>query len=194
MKIFGDTNSGNCLKVKWVCDRLGLPYTWGRRRHAQARDPHHAISQAQQCGPGPDDRIRRWPHAGGIQRLIRYLAREAIALLAEIGYRGRRIDHRSWAAESLFPRSCRGDRRDPRTSRSAWHAVSGRDRGAVSARSAPEARADSNDGPTRPSGARRVSSTTTPSTSRGGIGERLCLVFGPARCASRSTTMWRSPG
>ena len=28
MKIYGDTNSGNCLKVKWVCDRLGLPYSW----------------------------------------------------------------------------------------------------------------------------------------------------------------------
>src|ERR1700709_409554 len=28
MKIYGDTNSGNCLKVKWVCDRLGLPYAW----------------------------------------------------------------------------------------------------------------------------------------------------------------------
>jgi glutathione S-transferase len=28
MKIYGDTNSGNCLKVKWVCDRLGLSYTW----------------------------------------------------------------------------------------------------------------------------------------------------------------------
>ena len=28
MKIHGDTNSGNCLKVKWVCDYLALPYTW----------------------------------------------------------------------------------------------------------------------------------------------------------------------
>lgn len=28
MKIYGDTNSGNCLKVKWVCDHLGLPYVW----------------------------------------------------------------------------------------------------------------------------------------------------------------------
>ena len=28
MKIFGDTNSGNCLKVKWVCDHLALPYEW----------------------------------------------------------------------------------------------------------------------------------------------------------------------
>src|SRR5256714_6155054 len=28
MMIHGDTNSGNCLKVKWVCDKLALPYTW----------------------------------------------------------------------------------------------------------------------------------------------------------------------
>jgi glutathione S-transferase len=28
MKIYGDTNSGNCLKVKWVCDKLALPYRW----------------------------------------------------------------------------------------------------------------------------------------------------------------------
>src|ERR1700735_3465600 len=28
MKIYGDLDSGNCLKVKWVCDRLALPYEW----------------------------------------------------------------------------------------------------------------------------------------------------------------------
>jgi glutathione S-transferase len=28
MKIYGDINSGNCLKVKWVCDKLALPYAW----------------------------------------------------------------------------------------------------------------------------------------------------------------------
>jgi glutathione S-transferase len=28
IKIYGDSNSGNCLKVKWVCDRLALPYRW----------------------------------------------------------------------------------------------------------------------------------------------------------------------
>jgi glutathione S-transferase len=28
MKIYGDISSGNCLKVKWVCDRLALPYLW----------------------------------------------------------------------------------------------------------------------------------------------------------------------
>ena len=28
MKIYGDSNSGNCLKVRWVCDHLALPYGW----------------------------------------------------------------------------------------------------------------------------------------------------------------------
>jgi glutathione S-transferase len=28
MRIYGDANSGNCLKVKWVCDYLALPYSW----------------------------------------------------------------------------------------------------------------------------------------------------------------------
>jgi glutathione S-transferase len=26
--IYGDTNSGNCLKVKFLCDHLGLDYDW----------------------------------------------------------------------------------------------------------------------------------------------------------------------
>ena len=28
MKIYGDSKSGNCLKVKWVADSLGLSYDW----------------------------------------------------------------------------------------------------------------------------------------------------------------------
>jgi glutathione S-transferase len=28
LKIYGDGNSGNCLKVKWLCDALALPYDW----------------------------------------------------------------------------------------------------------------------------------------------------------------------
>ena len=28
LTIYGDRISGNCLKVKWVADRLGLPYLW----------------------------------------------------------------------------------------------------------------------------------------------------------------------
>lgn len=28
LTIFGDVRSGNCLKVKWIAERLGLPHRW----------------------------------------------------------------------------------------------------------------------------------------------------------------------
>ncbi len=28
MKIYGDVRSGNCLKVRWTCDHLGIAYDW----------------------------------------------------------------------------------------------------------------------------------------------------------------------
>jgi glutathione S-transferase len=28
MKIYGDDRSGNCLKVRWTCDHMGLAYEW----------------------------------------------------------------------------------------------------------------------------------------------------------------------
>jgi glutathione S-transferase len=28
IKIYGDPISGNCLKVKWTCERLAIPFTW----------------------------------------------------------------------------------------------------------------------------------------------------------------------
>ena len=28
MKVYGDSGSGNCLKVKFVADRLHLPFQW----------------------------------------------------------------------------------------------------------------------------------------------------------------------
>ncbi|MEI7573773.1 MAG: glutathione S-transferase family protein [Phenylobacterium sp.] len=32
MRVFGDSISGNCLKVKWTSDHLGLPYDWVETR------------------------------------------------------------------------------------------------------------------------------------------------------------------
>lgn len=28
LRIYGDSRSGNCLKVKWTAEKLGLPYDW----------------------------------------------------------------------------------------------------------------------------------------------------------------------
>ena len=42
LSVYGDSISGNCLKVKWVLDHLGVPYAWeetdvtsGRTRTAE---------------------------------------------------------------------------------------------------------------------------------------------------------------
>ena len=41
LQIYGDRVSGNCLKVKWTADRLGIPYRWIQTdvRNAETRTP-----------------------------------------------------------------------------------------------------------------------------------------------------------
>jgi glutathione S-transferase len=77
MKIYGDSNSGNCLKVKWVSDRLGLPYQWieidtlkGGSRTAEflARNPWGQVPTVEL----DDGRTLAQSNA-----IIRYLARDS---------------------------------------------------------------------------------------------------------------------
>ncbi len=54
MKIYGDLNSGNCLKVKWVSDHLKLPYTWIDidTSKGESRTPEFlALNGAGRCRP-----------------------------------------------------------------------------------------------------------------------------------------------
>jgi glutathione S-transferase len=75
MKIYGDITSGNCLKVKWVCDRLALPYTWIAIKSAarETRTPQFlALNSAGQVPLIELDDGRRLAESNAI---IRYLAR-----------------------------------------------------------------------------------------------------------------------
>ena len=75
MKIYGDTNSGNCLKVKWVCDRLALPYTWIEidTRKRESRTPQFLrLNSAGQVPAVEFDDGRTLAQSNAI---IRYLAR-----------------------------------------------------------------------------------------------------------------------
>ncbi len=75
MKIYGDTGSGNCLKVKWVCDRLGLPYTWVAidTQKKQSRTPQFLeLNSAGQVPVVEFDDGRTLAQSNAI---IRYLAR-----------------------------------------------------------------------------------------------------------------------
>ena len=83
MKIYGDGISGNCLKVKWVCDRLALPYIWvdidvvGQ----QTRTPQFlALNSAGQVPVVEFDDGRTLAQSNAI---IRYLARGSALIPAD---------------------------------------------------------------------------------------------------------------
>ena len=91
MKIYGDSNSGNCLKVKWVCDHLALPYAWvpidtlKRETHT----PNFlALNSAAQVPTVEFDDGRTLAQSNAI---IRYLARGS-ALIPADGFAQAKMD------------------------------------------------------------------------------------------------------
>src|SRR6201995_518098 len=83
MKIYGDSISGNCLKVKWVCDRLALPYAWIAVDvvKAETRTPQFlALNGAGQVPVVEFDDGRTLAQSNAI---IRYLARGSALVPAD---------------------------------------------------------------------------------------------------------------
>lgn len=83
MRIYGDTISGNCNKVKWVCDMLAIPYEWietsaldGTTRHPQflALNPQGQVPAVQL----DDGRVLAQSAA-----IMRYLARGSALIPAD---------------------------------------------------------------------------------------------------------------
>ncbi len=77
MRIYGDLNSGNCLKVKWVCDALSLPYDWIAvdTLQGETRSPEFlALNPAGQVPVVVLDDGRPLAQSNAI---IRYLARDS---------------------------------------------------------------------------------------------------------------------
>jgi glutathione S-transferase len=91
MKIYGDSISGNCLKVKWVCDRLALPYAWVAVDvvKAETRTPQFlALNSAGQVPVVEFDDGRTLAQSNAI---IRYLARGS-ALIPQDSFAAAKMD------------------------------------------------------------------------------------------------------
>jgi glutathione S-transferase len=91
MKIYGDLGSGNCLKVKYTADFLGLPYTWVPVdiMKGETRTPEF-------LGPFPKGRIPAVEFDDGrclaeSNAIVRYLARGS-ALLPDDAFVQAKID------------------------------------------------------------------------------------------------------
>src|SRR5262249_37519798 len=75
MKILGDTNSGNCLKVKWVCDRLSLPYRWIDIATMKGETRQPEFLKLNSAGQVPTIELDDGRTLAQSNAIIRYLAR-----------------------------------------------------------------------------------------------------------------------
>ena len=91
MRVYGDLGSGNCLKVKYAADHLGLPYEWipvdpaaggTRTKSFLAKNPFGQVPLVE------FDDGRRLAQSNAI---IRYLARDS-ALLPEDDFAQAKVD------------------------------------------------------------------------------------------------------
>jgi glutathione S-transferase len=91
IKIFGDTNSGNCLKVKWVCDRLALPYRWIDIDTMKGETRTPEFLKLNGAGQVPTVELDDGRTLAQSNAIIRYLARGS-ALIPSDAYAAAKMD------------------------------------------------------------------------------------------------------
>src|SRR6201995_3832226 len=91
MKVHGDRNSGNCLKVKLVCERLALPYEWIEvdTRNGGSRTPE--FLKLNPWGQVPTIQLDDGRTLAQSNAIIRYLARGSDLIPAD-GYAATQMD------------------------------------------------------------------------------------------------------
>lgn len=103
MKIYGDSISGNCLKVKWVADSLGLSYDWIETDilTGQSRTPEYlAMNPAGQVPAVVLDDGRPLAQSNAI---ILHLAEGSALIPADAYARARMLEWMFWEQYSHEP-------------------------------------------------------------------------------------------
>ena len=77
MRIYGDSNSGNCLKVKWVCDHLRQPYAWTGIDTLKGETRTAAFLKLNPAGQVPTVVLDDGRTLAQSNAIIRYLARDS---------------------------------------------------------------------------------------------------------------------
>ena len=91
MKIYGDLTSGNCLKVKYTADYLGLPYTWVTVSALDGETKKPEFLSMNPMGQIPVIELDDGRHLAQSNAIIRYLARGS-RLLPDDAFRQAKID------------------------------------------------------------------------------------------------------
>lgn len=130
MRIYGDTSSGNCLKIKCVADHLGLPYTWITVSALSGETKSQAFLQRNPMGQIPVIEFDDGRHFAQSNAIIRYLARGS-ALLPDDAFTQAKIDewmyweqysHEPYIAVCRFHMHYQGK---PKEAREAWRVERG---------------------------------------------------------------------
>ena len=150
MRIYGDLTSGNCLKVKYTADFLGLPYAWitVSALDGETKEPHFLARNP--MGQIPVVELDDGRHLAQSNAIIRYLARGS-ALLPDDAFVQAKIDEwLFWEQYSHEPyiAVCRFHMlylKRPKDAREAWRVERGEKaldlmEGALAASDAPPAR------------------------------------------------------
>ena len=77
MRIYGDSNSGNCLKVKFVCDHLQIPYAWTEIDTQQGETRTTGFLKLNPAGQVPTVVFDDGRALAQSNAIIRYLARDS---------------------------------------------------------------------------------------------------------------------
>jgi glutathione S-transferase len=91
VKIYGNAGSGNCLKVKWTAELLGLPYTWHEidSANGETRTPRYLAKFP--LGQVPAVEFADGRRLAQSNAIIRYLARGS-ALLPADDFQAAKVD------------------------------------------------------------------------------------------------------
>jgi len=83
IKIYGDSNSGNCLKVKWVCDHIALPYQWIEMNTMKGESRTPEFLKLNGAGQVPAVAFDDGRSLAQSNAIIRYLARNSELIPAD---------------------------------------------------------------------------------------------------------------
>ena len=91
MKIYGDGKSGNCLKVKWVCDHVRKSYTWVDIDTMKGETRTPEFLKLNRAGQVPAVELDDGRTLAQSNAIIRYLARGS-ELIPSDAYAAARMD------------------------------------------------------------------------------------------------------
>jgi glutathione S-transferase len=103
MKIYGDSISGNCLKVKWTADFLGLDYTWIETdiMQGQSRTPQYLAMNP--AGQVPAVILSDGRPLAQSNAIILHLAEDSPLIPADAYDRARMLEWMFWEQYSHEP-------------------------------------------------------------------------------------------